>query len=235
MGDPNEMFDLAKGPAVIDHKRLTTLPDFNREEIDLSILSHTHEDHFDQSAQKLLARQLPFIVPVGATAQLAGQGFSNSRELAWGQQWLLSENGYHIEITALPASHSTDQDINALLGKGNGYWFNFSHENWKKSLYWTGDSFASPELLQSLKAFPAPDIMLPHMGRVGTSGPLGQISMGAKEVLALMSLIKPELTIPIHHSTYELYLEPIQVLLDRHSGEAGKLRLLASGETYLVE
>ncbi len=235
MGDPNQMFDLSKGPDVIDHKRLTELPDFNREEIDLSILSHTHEDHFDQIAQKLLDRQLPFIVPAGATARLAGQGFNNSQELAWGQQWQLSENGYHIEITALPASHSTDPDINALLGKGNGYWFTFSHENWKKSLYWTGDSFATPELLQSLKAFPSPDIMLPHMGRVGTSGPLGQISMGAKEVLALMSVVEPGVTIPIHHSTYELYLEPIQVLLDRHSSKAGKLRLLASGETYLLE
>lgn len=234
MGDPNKMFDLAKGPDVVDHKRLTALPYLNITDIDLSILSHTHEDHFDQSAQKLLDSQLPFIVPTGATEQLAAQGFSNIRELDWGQQWQLSENGYSIEITALPASHSTDKDINALLGRGNGYWFTFSHASWQKSLYWTGDSFATPELLDSLKAFPAPDIMLPHLGRVGTSGPLGQISMGAEEVLDLMAVIKPELTIPIHHSTYQLYLEPIQVLMAAQSTVAEKLQLLSSGETYVV-
>ncbi|MCJ8340874.1 MAG: MBL fold metallo-hydrolase [Pseudomonadales bacterium] len=234
MGDPNQMFDLAKGPDVIDHKRLTALPYLNINDIDLSILSHTHEDHFDQSAQKLLDRQLPFIVPTGATGQLTAQGFTNIRELDWGQQWQLSENGYSIEITALPASHSTDKDINALLGRGNGYWFTFSHASWEKSLYWTGDSFAVPELLDSLNAFPAPDIMLPHLGRVGTSGPLGQISMGAEEVLDLMAVIKPELTIPIHHSTYQLYLEPIQVLMARQSTVAEKLQLLSSGETYVV-
>ncbi|MCJ8298309.1 MAG: MBL fold metallo-hydrolase [Pseudomonadales bacterium] len=234
MGDPNEMFDLAKGPDVVDHKRLTALPYLNINDIDLSILSHTHEDHFDQSAQKLLDRRLPFIVPTGATGQLAAQGFTNIRELDWGQHWQLSENGYSIEITALPASHSTDKDINALLGRGNGYWFTFSHASWKKSLYWTGDSFATAELLDSLKAFAAPDIMLPHLGRVGTSGPLGQISMGAEEVLDLMAVIKPELTIPIHHSTYQLYLEPIQVLMAKQSTVAEKLKLLSSGETYVV-
>ena len=235
MGNPNEMFDLAKGPNIIDYKRLTVLPDLNINDIDLSILSHTHEDHFDQSAQKRLDKQLPFIVPTGATEQLATQGFTNIRELDWGQHWRLSENGYSIEITALPASHSTDEDISVLLGRGNGYWFTFSHGSWHKSLYWTGDSFATTELLESLKAYPAPDIMLPHMGRVGTSGPLGQISMGAQEVLNLMAVIKPKLTIPIHHSTYQLYLEPIQVLLDKKSIVAEKLQLLSSGETYIVD
>ncbi|NQZ32633.1 MAG: MBL fold metallo-hydrolase [Oceanospirillaceae bacterium] len=234
MGDPNQMFDLAKGPKVVDHKRLTALPDLNINDIDLSILSHTHEDHFDQSAQKQLDKQLDFIVPAGATEQLAAQGFSNIHELDWGQHWQLSENGYNIEITALPASHSTDQNISALLGRGNGYWFTFSHGSWEKSLYWTGDSFATTQLLERLKAYPAPDIMLPHLGRVGTSGPLGQISMGAEEVLDLMAVIKPKITIPIHHSTYQLYLEPIQVLLDKQSTVAGKIQLLNSGEIFTV-
>ena len=235
MGYPNQMFDLTKGPQVVDHKRLTALPDVNINDIDLSILSHTHEDHFDQRAQQLLDKQLPFIVPTGATKQLAAQGFSNIHELDWGQHWHLAANGYSIEITALPASHSTNQDISALLGRGNGYWFTFSHANWQKTLYWTGDSFATTRLLESLNAYPTPDIMLPHMGRVGTSGPLGQISMGAEEVLDLMAVIKPNLTIPIHHSTYQLYLEPIQVLLDRQSSVAGKIQLLSSGEIYNVD
>jgi len=235
MGDPNQMFDLAKGPNVIDHKRLTALPDFNISDIDLSILSHTHEDHFDQTAQKQLDRQLRFIVPTGATEQLAAQGFRNIRELDWGQHWRLSKNGYDIEITALPASHSTDKNINSLLGHGNGYWFVFSHGSWRKSLYWTGDSFVTNELLESLKAYPTPDIMLPHLGRVGTTGPLGQISMGAEEVLDLIAVIKPKLTIPIHHSTYQLYLEPIQVLLDKQSTVTEKIQLLSSGETYIVD
>jgi len=234
MGDPNKMFDLAKGPTVVDHKRLTALPELNINDIDLSILSHTHEDHFDQTAQKRLDKLLDFIVPTGATKQLADQGFTNIRELEWGQHWQLTEDGYNIEITALPARHSTNKDISALLGQGNGYWFTFSHENWKKSLYWTGDSFATTDLLETLKAYPAPDIMLPHMGRVGTSGPLGQISMGAEEVLNLMAAIKPKLTIPIHHSTYQLYLEPIQVLLDQKTSSTEKIQLLSNGETYVV-
>lgn len=235
MGDPNQMFDLAKGPNVIDHKRLTALPDLNINDIDLSILSHTHEDHFDQTAQKQLDRQLRLIVPTGSKKQLTAQGFSNIRELDWGLHWRLSENGYNIEITALPANHSTDKNINSLLGRGNGYWFTFNHGSWQKSLYWTGDSFATNEVLESLKAYPAPDIMLPHLGRVGTTGPLGQISMGAEEVLSLIAVVKPKLTIPIHHSTYQLYLEPIQVLQDKQSTVAEKIQVLSSGETYIVD
>lgn len=234
MGNPNEMFDLAKGPNIVDHKRLTPLPDLNINDIDLSILSHAHEDHFDQTAQKKLDKQLKFIVPTGSAEQLTTQNFSNVSELDWGQHWRISKNGYDIEITALPASHSKDKNINSLLGHGNGYWFVFSHGNWRKSLYWTGDTFATSELLESLKTYPAPDIMLSHMGRVGTTGPLGQLTMGAAEVLNLITLVKPKLTIPIHHSTYEIYLEPIQVLQDKQNTVAEKIQILSSGETYIV-
>ena len=124
MGNPNEMFDLAKGPNIIDYKRLTVLPDLNINDIDLSILSHTHEDHFDQSAQKRLDKQLPFIVPTGATEKLAAQGFTNIRELDWGQHWRLSEMEIQMQsrqFQGLLETTSTLLRLDPTLGTASFY------------------------------------------------------------------------------------------------------------------
>ena len=51
MGDPNEMFDLSKGPNLKFHERLTVFPGTTASEYDVFLLSHAHEDHFDQKAQ----------------------------------------------------------------------------------------------------------------------------------------------------------------------------------------
>lgn len=50
-------------------------------------------------------------------------------------------------------------------------------------MYWAGDTFATPDVLVAIEKEGQPDIFIPHLGRVGTTGPLGPISMGIDEAI----------------------------------------------------
>ncbi len=233
MGDPNEKFNLLKGPNIKHHKRLTPFPGVDVTDLDLVLISHAHEDHFDQTAQSKLLKNQNFITPVADVSKVKALGFSQVKGLAWGASQIISEGDSQVKITAINAYHSTNKLMQPILGEGNGYWLEFTQGDWRLTLYWTGDSFATEQVYQSLKPLGQLDILIPHLGRVGTSGPLGQISMGADEVVALAKMLKPKKVLPIHHSTYELYLEPIEELVSKSRGQEFGLDLISEGSTLI--
>ncbi|MFB9887983.1 MBL fold metallo-hydrolase [Balneatrix alpica] len=231
MGDPNEDFDLATGPQIKHHRRLTPLPPVDLSDLQLILLSHAHEDHFDQEAQRRLSPALPLITPAHDLQNLYDKGFQQAQSLAWGESRSFAAGAGEITITAVPAHHSNQTDIAQLLGQGNGYWIEFKEQNWRKTLYWTGDTLPTPALLNALRPYGQPDVMIPHLGRVGTPGPLGQISMGASDVIKLADAVQPHKLLPIHHSSYALYLEPITTLVNQSVGQAFALDLISEGTT----
>ena len=101
--------------------------------------------------------------------------------------------------------------------------------DWAKSVYWTGDTFPTPNVLDALKGFGSPDVFIPHLGGVGTSGPLGQISMGANHAADFVGKLRPGKVLPIHHSTYALYLEPVTGLPTALAGKTQGLDLVSEG------
>lgn len=233
MGDPNEMFDLSKGPNIKHHSRLTPLPKISNKSFDLVLLSHAHEDHFDQEAQRQINANQLIITPNHDLNAIKEKGYFNARSLNWQHHIQFTAGKGTIKITALPAHHSSNPDIDQLLGAGNGYWIEFNQGIWKRSIYWTGDTMPVKKLMHQLENFEAPDIFIPHLGRVGTSGPLGQISMGAIDVDKMVKVLAPKRILPIHHSSYDLYLEPIDELIDISRKEAYTLDLLKEGITKM--
>lgn len=229
MADPNEAFDLAIGPTVKDHARMTPLPAFELAEIDAALISHTHEDHFDQQAREQLPKSLPTITPKADAKLMASLNFTNNQLLDWGQSWQVTEGDYKVTVTALPAHHTLNHDMEPILGHGNGYWLAFEHGEFRKTLYWAGDTFMTDALVQQIAALGSPDIFVPHVGRVGTTGPLGKISMGAEDVMAAIEAINPGRTLPIHHTTYQLYLEPISVLVQAANEKHLPVDVVAAG------
>ncbi|MCG8491328.1 MAG: MBL fold metallo-hydrolase, partial [Sneathiellales bacterium] len=140
MGDPNEMFDLAKGPNIKAHRRVTSFPRGKLKPTDLVVLSHAHEDHFDQTAAAELNPDMPFLLPPNDQKKIAGMGFRNLDTVDWSEKRTFQAGEGKIELTALPAAHSESPEIARILGKGNRYWITFSQKKKKKSLYWTGDT-----------------------------------------------------------------------------------------------
>lgn len=231
MANPNEMFDLSKGPRVTAHARLTPLPGVALKEISLLVLSHIHEDHFDQAAQARLGRALPIIAPVADADKLKAMGFKNVDAVPWEATRTFSAGPGRVAVTAVPARHSENQAMDKLLGVGNGYWFKFSQGSWQKTVYWSGDTFGTTDVVSSVKRLGRPDVMIPHVGGVGTTGALGQVSMNAAQVAAFAAAVSARKVLPIHHSTYSLYLEPISSLAGISLGQRYGLDLISEGTT----
>ncbi|NQV21045.1 MAG: hypothetical protein HQ511_06480 [Rhodospirillales bacterium] len=57
--------------------------------------------------------------------------------------------------------------------------------------------------------------------------------MTADNVVALADEISPRKLLPIHHSTYALYLEPISELAAKSKGESYGLDLISEGTTVI--
>ncbi len=231
MADPNEMFDLARGPNARHHARTTPFPGLDVSSVDLMVISHMHEDHFDQLAEKSLPKSLRTITPINDAENLTSKSFTNQLAMDWGQSTSIATKNGKITITAIPADHSPNPQINAILGKGNGYWLTFEAGNWRKDIYWTGDTFPTDPVMAAVKSHGTPDILIPHMGAVGTTGPLGQISMGAEQVLQMAEALGQPNILPIHHSTYPLYLEPVSRLIEQTDFAQTRIDLIAEGST----
>jgi len=229
MGDPNAMFDLAKGPDVIFHKRNTPFQGLDLARVDHVLLSHLHEDHFDQEAERTIPKDMPFIVPAHDRAKLADKGFTNTQQADWGQEQVLKKGNVSVTVRAVPAEHSENPEIAGLLGPGNGYWLTFEREGWTRTVYWTGDTFPTPKVLEAVAPLGRPDLFIPHLGAVGTTGPLGQISMGSGHVADFVDRLKPGKILPVHHSTYALYLEPVTGLPAILEGRTNGLDLVSEG------
>jgi len=229
MADPNEMFDLKKGPEIRFHRRLSALPDIDLTSLDLVLLSHAHEDHFDQKAQSTLAKSLPFILPIDDVNKVKKAGFTLLNALPAGQTKMYTTGQGQIHITAIPADHTDNKTLEPLLGHGLGYLIKFIEGKQEFTLYWTGDTLATPSVINAVKALGEIDLLIPNMGRVGTTGPLGKISMGATDVIKLANTLNVKKVFPIHHTSYELYLEPISELSKLASNQTWGLDILSEG------
>ena len=206
------------------------------ETLDVVIISHTHNDHVDARAKELLPKQLPVIIASAGADALRAAGFTDVRPLDWGESLTLSIRGVSLRATAVPAHHAHDRDLDQQLGRGNGYVLELADARGTYRVYWTGDAVLSEESKLLAREFGPIDLLLPHMGGVGGDGGLGLRTMNAEEALALVERIDPQLVVPIHHTTFAHYREPIEALMQRaHEREQqARFHFIREGEQMVL-
>lgn len=168
-------------------------------DIDAVIVSHMHEDHFDEAAAAILAKDVPLITPrnrapisprdpaktVSHSQRLKDYGFTDVREIASGGGHSMTFEG--VMITQTWALHGQGE-VGTLMGGVNGIVLS-APDN--PTIYWAGDTILNPVQVEPILAEFQPDIVIAHTG-----GPIVEalspeiLLMDATQGVAFVELVK---------------------------------------------
>jgi len=155
--------------------------------IDLVLLSHLHQDHFDDGAKRMLPREIKIFCQPGNDNAIRESGFLNVTPIETSILW---EN---IQITRTPGRHAGNEKWEAILGTVSGFIFRADNE---PVIYWAGDTVLYDEI-ETLITTVKPDIILTHScgAKLQDSGP---IVMDAQQTIAVCKLAPDAIVIATH-------------------------------------
>jgi L-ascorbate metabolism protein UlaG (beta-lactamase superfamily) len=162
--------------------------------VDAVIVTHTHLDHWDDAAQKLLPKDIPLFTQHQADAtMIREQGFTNVQVLSDKAEF----GGVTLSKTG--GQHGTDAmyavpEVAAALGEAMGVVFEAPGH---KTLYLVGDTIWRDEVDQALAQYD-PQIVVINAGYAVMDNFEGAIIMGKDDVLRA-SQAAPDATIVATH------------------------------------
>ncbi|UOE49219.1 MBL fold metallo-hydrolase [Mucilaginibacter sp. SMC90] len=213
--------------------RLIAPATFDMNNIDVLLISHPHADHIDKQAIAALSKSLHLVGPAINETVFKDWGWTDITGLNWGDSTVIKKDNESLSITAVEAHHAANDPLKTQLGKGNGYIITYHNGKTLYRIYWTGDTVWFDEIATYTK-YGKINLLVPDMGSVGSDGAIGRRGLNAADGLHIARSLNPEMIIPVHHSTFSMYVEPISVLKDTLSKtEFGKrLHILKTGQTF---
>ena len=156
-------------------------------DIDLVLVSHLHQDHFDDGAKKLLPKDIPILCRKVNEAALKENGFLNITPSETKIVWK------NIEITPTPGRHAGNEKWEAILGTVSGFVFRAPGE---PVVYWAGDTILYDDIKTIITSV-KPDIILTHScgAELGDSGP---IVMDARQTIDVCKLCPGAVVVATH-------------------------------------
>lgn len=236
--DPNF---LRKGDQVhlgygVSSRRLTNpaIDLANLPPIDLVVLSHMHDDHFDKLVQEKLPRNTPIVTNKEASESLKRIGFTNTFALSRWDRLDVQKGGTRLRVTSLPGRHG-GPGVTAVLPSVMGAMLDFGADPAAPDyrIYVSGDTMVYDELADIPQRFPGIDLALLHLGGMRMLG-MFEVTMDGKDGVRLMQLVRPRMAVPIHHGDYDVYQSPPGDFASaaQAAGLAPQVTWLARGETY---
>jgi L-ascorbate metabolism protein UlaG (beta-lactamase superfamily) len=156
-------------------------------DIDLVLVSHIHQDHFDDGAKKMLPKDIKIFCQPENEEAIKENDFSDVNPIDDTIEW---EN---IHITRTPGKHAGNEKWQDILGTVSGFIFKADNE---PVVYWAGDTILYDEI-ENIITSVKPDIILTHScgAKIGDSGP---IVMDAEQTIAVCKLAPKSIIIATH-------------------------------------
>lgn len=202
--------------------------------IDLVVLSHMHEDHFDRFVQTHLDKNIPIVTTQEAAQALKKLGFTRGYGLAKWDAVEVEKGEARLRITAVPGRHGKD-GMQALLPSVMGSVLDFGPHVGTPSyrMYISGDTLIYDDLKNIPQRFPGVDLALLHLGGTRILG-MFKVTMDGKDGVRLMQIIQPRRSIPIHYDDYDVFKSPLADFARevKAAGLDREVSYLAHGETY---
>jgi L-ascorbate metabolism protein UlaG (beta-lactamase superfamily) len=200
--------------------------------IDLVLLSHMHEDHFDTLVQQRLDRNVPIVTTDSAAKALRTLGFRQVFGLDKWQTLEVTKGDSVLVATAMPGRHGP-LPVAALLPPVMGTMLDFRVAGGAYRLYVSGDTMVHDDIEEIPKRFPGIDLALLHLGGTRLLG-IVTVTMDAADGVRMLKLVAPRHAIPIHYDDYDVFKSPLSDF-QRTVNEAGladKLTYLQRGDSY---
>jgi L-ascorbate metabolism protein UlaG (beta-lactamase superfamily) len=205
--------------------------------VDLIVLSHMHEDHFDRVAAEQLDHTLPIVTTRHAAKDLRRKGFTRTYSLKTWQTQTIVKGDVRLRITAMPGTHGPGI-LAALLPPVMGSMLQFESVATGRTLlqlYITGDTLVHKRLKEIPKRYPQIDLALLHLGGTRVMGLM--VTMDGKQGVEVVQIVDPTIAIPIHYNDYTVFKSPLEDFKREvlAAGLEEKIRYLRHGETYSFE
>ena len=201
--------------------------------IDLVLLSHLHEDHFDRVVEEKLDHTLPIVTTPEAAARLRAKGFVEARGLVTWEALTVRKGSSTLRITAMPGRHGPGF-VDWLLPDVMGSMLDFESAGASPGLrlYISGDTLLVAELHEIPRRYPDIDLALLHLGGTRVLGVL--VTMDARQGVGALRLIAPRMAVPIHYDDYTVFKSPLDEFTAavREAGLDGHVTYLARGDSY---
>lgn len=204
--------------------------------IDLVILSHLHEDHFDKVVQQLLARDTPIVTTRESSENLARLGFTRRYPLSRWATLDVIKGDDTVRITAMPARHGPAVGA-VLLPTVMGTMLDFTSKHGSAyRTYISGDTLVYDDIAEIAQRYPNIDLALLHLGGTRLMGVM-KATMDGQDGVRMIQAIAPKRTIPIHYNDYDVFRSPLEDFkreVDR-AGLGGQVIYLPPGKNYRFE
>jgi L-ascorbate metabolism protein UlaG (beta-lactamase superfamily) len=218
------------------HARRLTEPALSIAELpalDLVVLSHMHEDHFDRIAARELQKNLPIVTTRHAASALGQLGFQKTRPLSTWSSVRFAKGGRRLRVTAMPARHAP-LALTPFFPPGMGSMLEFmdASERVDLRLYITGDTLFHDRLKLIPLRYPNIDIALVHLGGTRLLGLL--LTMDAGQGIRAVKVVRAGVSIPIHYNDYDVFRSPLDDFRREveRAGLEDKVAYLAHGDVY---
>ena len=156
------------------------------DELDAVLVSHVHYDHLDLPSLRLLPRDVTVVLPRGAGRLVRKQGFSSVEEVAVGDLVRIGQ----VTVRATYADHAASRVLGANVDA-----LGFVIEGTRR-VYFAGDTDIFPGMTELVPL----DVALMPIWGWGPS--LGSGHLDPKEAARALTLLEPDVAIPIHWGTY---------------------------------
>lgn len=197
-------------------------------DVDVIIVTHTHQDHWDEAAQQLIPKDKVIYTQNESDASLIrSQGFTAVSVLA--DTNVIAG----VNVVKTDGQHGSDEayaipEVAERLGDACGLVFSAEGE---KTLYIAGDTIWVPPYVSSLKKY-APDVVVLNIGCATVDG-IGAIIMGKEDALRTLEIL-PAATLVASHMEAVNHCLLSRAELRAYTAENGlqqKVRVPDDGET----
>jgi L-ascorbate metabolism protein UlaG (beta-lactamase superfamily) len=222
--DPVGTQEPVEPAAVVERNPLVPLP-FPAEELvaglDGVVVTHLHEDHFDETAAALLSKELPLLCQPPDADELGRRGFRNVTPVDADADWL----GLHVHRTE--GEHGRGELV-SMLAPVSGFVLEVAGE---PSVYVAGDTVWCRPVEAVVRAHhPVVTVVNAGAAQFLEGGP---ITMASDDVIALCSANDSTTVVAVHFETWNHCLESRAAFggAVAAAGLADRVSVPADGET----